>query len=109
MKAWGALAGLVAVAGCDVIDIRPMLPNVQPTPAVAPAPMAAPVLTARERLVRAIEGQGCELNRTNVGAVLTDATISADELERLIPQLQAEGRVAVKDSGAIRVVSNNCI
>lgn len=75
--------------------------------AVAPAPVR-PVLTAKERLVFAIEGQGCELNATNVGAVLSDATITREELLQLTPQLQSEGRVAVSGSGAIRVISSNC-
>ncbi|MDG1376492.1 MAG: hypothetical protein P8P56_05645 [Yoonia sp.] len=82
------------------------------TPAVAPALPApapvAPVMTAKERLVSAIEGQGCELNASNVGAVLTDATITREELLQLTPQLQSEGRVAVSGSGAIRVISSQC-
>lgn len=77
------------------------------TPAVAPAPVT-PVLTAKERLVSAIEGQGCELNATNVGAVLTNATITREELLQLVPPLQSEGRVVVSGSGAIRVISNKC-
>lgn len=80
------------------------------TPVVAPAPITpiVPVLTAKERLVSAIEGQGCELNATNVGAVLSDATITREELLQLTPQLQSEGRVAVSGSGAIRVISSTC-
>ena len=73
----------------------------------APVPVT-PVLTAKERLVSAIEGQGCELNATNVGAVLTNATITREELMQLVPPLQSEGRVAVSGSGAIRVISSQC-
>ncbi len=101
---------LLGLAACDVVDLRPMLATVTAPEALVPSSaVAAPILTAKERLVLAIEGQGCELNKDNVGVILSDATISADELQSIIPQLQAEGRVAVKDTGAIRVNSSNCI
>tara|TARA_R110002051_G_scaffold50280_1_gene97415 strand:- start:1780 stop:2133 length:354 start_codon:yes stop_codon:yes gene_type:complete len=111
------LLGTLSLAGCGTItDFRSGLGNTfsrppTATPAVAPAPVrpAAPVLTAKERLVVAIEGQGCELNATNVGAVLSNATITRDELLDLTPQLQSEGRVVVSGSGAIRVTSPKCI
>lgn len=103
----------LALAGCSGISIADLRPNFdavpRPTPAVAPAPMPAPaVMTAKERLVAAIEGQGCELNASNGAAVMSDATIGADELRTLIPQLQTEGRVEVVNGGAIRVISPQC-
>lgn len=107
------VAGLVALTGCglNIADLRPGLPT--PTPVVAPAPTPVPapvpIMTAKERLVAAIEGQGCELNASNVTAILNAATISSDELKDLIPQLQTEGRVEVKNSGAIRVISAKCV
>lgn len=82
----------------------PVVAPLTPTPVVP----ATPVMTAKERLVSAIEGQGCELNATNVGAVLTDATITREELVQLTPILQSEGRVEVSGSGAIRVRSSQC-
>ena len=81
-------------------------PVVAPMVPVTPTPQA---LTAKERLLAAIEGQGCELNATNVGAVLTDAVITREELLQLTPQLQTEGRVEVSGSGAIRSTSSLCI
>ncbi len=77
------------------------------TPAVTPAPVT-PVMTAKERLFSAIEGQGCELNATNVGAILASATISREELLQLTPELQSEGRVEVSGGGAIRAISSTC-
>lgn len=67
------------------------------------------VLTAKERLVGAIEANGCALTADNVGAVLSQATISREELIDLTPQLQAEGRVETAGDGAIRVMSDRCI
>ncbi len=101
---------LIGVAGCGITiaDLRPdFVPK--PIPAVAPAPMPAPpIMTAKERLVAAIEGQGCELTKANVSTVLQNATISADELKTLIPQLQTEGRAELQSNGAIRVISPQC-
>ena len=96
----------MGLGGSSSGGIAPAPSPVTPA-AVAPAPVR-PVLTAKERLVFAIEGQGCEMNATNVGAVLSDATITREELLQLTPQLQSEGRVAVSGSGAIRVISSNC-
>lgn len=111
------LIGALSLAGCGTMtDFRAGLGGgasrpAPMTPVIAPAPIApvTPVLTAKERLVAAIEGQGCELNATNVGAVLTNATITREELLQLTPQLQSEGRVVVSGSGAIRVTSAKCI
>ena len=108
----------VSLSGCmSVTDFRSGLGGftggnraTSVTPAVAPAMPAPviPVMTAKERLVSAIEGQGCELNKDNVGVILTNATITREELLQLTPQLQTEGRVAVSGSGAIRVISSQC-
>ena len=75
----------------------------------APVTPQPALLTAKERLVAGIEANGCELNMNNVSNVLTDATISQQELVSLTPQLEAEGRVEVSGSGAIRVISDRCI
>ena len=106
----------ISLSGCmSVTDFRSGMGgagggSTQPVVApimTAPVPVT-PVLTAKERLVSAIEGQGCELNATNVGAVLTNATITREELLQLTPQLQTEGRVVVSGGGAIRVISSQC-
>lgn len=84
--------------------VTPVVAPIMPTPVVP----VSPVMTAKERLVSAIEGQGCELNATNVGAILINATITREELVQLVPPLQSEGRVAVSGDGAIRVISSQC-
>ena len=104
-----AILGLSACA--TITDFRASMGGGAATPTPVAAAIAAPqpqVLTAKERLLVAIEGQGCELNETNVNAVLTDAVINREELLQLTPQLQSEGRVAVAGSGAIRSTSAIC-
>ncbi|MBS1304211.1 hypothetical protein [Loktanella sp. SALINAS62] len=102
---------LLSVTACTsgIPDLGRNMPA-DPMDRVAPAPTPQPtVLTAKERLVRGIENNGCTLTTTNAGAVLTDATISQAELASLIPQLESEGRVEVSGDSAIRVVSDRCI
>ena len=88
--------GALALAACAQPEPPP-----QPVGAVA---SAAPV----DRLVTAIEAQGCVLDSGNSGAVLLRANLTRDELAPLILQLQGEGRVEASDS-SIRLLSQNCI
>ena len=109
MKRLAPLSLLVLAAcsgGFDISDFRAR-PAPQPAAIAPPAPQPT-LLTAKERLVRAIEDNGCTLSGANVGTILTEATISQEELLRLAPQLEAEGRVEVAGSGAIRVLSPRC-
>ena len=100
----------LALAACSSngAGIRPLGNDLPADPAARITPQPA-VLTAKERLVGAIEANGCALTADNVGAVLTQATISREELIELTPQLQAEGRVETAGDGAIRVTSDRCI
>lgn len=115
MKRVVLMGALVALTGCangfQIPDFRGgggAAPA--PTPAVAVAPPPAPVvLTAKERLVAAIENNNCELTAANVGAILNEATIGTEELKTLTSQLEAEGRVEVAGTGTIRVNSSRCI
>ena len=102
-----AVLSLAACASSGT-GIRPLGNNLPANPVPVATPQPA-VLTAKERLVGAIESNGCALTADNVGAVLTQATISREELVQLTPQLQAEGRVETSGDGAIRVTSDRCI
>jgi len=110
-----ALAICIGLSACAAVtDFRSTLGNRTTAPVAAPAPVVAPapqpqVMTAKERLLSAIEGQGCQLNASNVGAVLSAAVITREELLQLTPQLQSEGRVEVSGSGTIRSTSATCI
>lgn len=111
MKRLVVLPMLLAVSACaNPIDFRDMRSGrVAPKPVVAPAPTPAPVLlTAKERLVAAIESNGCELNASNVSVILDEATIGQEELKSLTPVLASEGRAEVAGS-SIRVTTDRCI
>ncbi len=107
-----SLTALVALTACtNPIDFRDMIPSSTApaaTPAVAPVAPAPTILTAKERLVGAIENNGCQLNAGNVGAILSEATIGTEELKSLTAELSAEGRAEVAGDGAIRVNTARC-
>ncbi|WP_162561813.1 hypothetical protein [Limimaricola hongkongensis] len=69
-----------------------------------PAPM-----TPDDRLVAAIEAQGCAITSDNVAQVLLKANLTQQQLLELGPQLTAQGRAEVTDDGTIRVLTSNCI
>jgi hypothetical protein len=79
-------------------------------PAPAPQPVGAVASAAPEdRLVAAIEAEGCVLDANNSGAVLLRANLTRDELTPLMSQLVAQGRVEASSDASIRLLSNNCI
>lgn len=82
-------------------------------PAPAPQPVSAAVAAAPlDRLVAAIEAEGCVLSNANSGAVQLRANLRRDDLRQLVPQLASQGRVesiTTAEGPAIRLLSNNCI
>ena len=75
-----------------------------------PAPLGQPASAApADRLVAAIETEGCVLPRHTVGSVLPPAHDTKAELATLTPELAAQGRAEASGEGAIRVLSDNCI
>ena len=79
--------------------------------ASAPEPMetAAPVLTAKERLVAAVEGQGCVIDATTINAVMANASLSSTDLAAAAGELEAEGRaIGNQANGSIRIISAGC-
>lgn len=103
------LAGFSALAACsgglELPDLRPggdtSAPEVMEAPTVA--------LTAKERLVAAVEAEGCVLDATTINAVLANAQLSTSDLASAAGELEAEGRaVGDQAAGTIRVISPNC-
>ena len=79
-------------------------------PAPAPQPVgAASTASPEDRLVAAIETEGCVLTSANVGAVLLRANLTQSELPPLTSALAAQGRIEASDATSIRVLSNDCI
>ena len=93
------LLGALALSACA-----------QPQP--SPQPIGATTAVAaspEDRLVAAIETEGCALTSANVGAVLLRANLTQAELPALTASLASTGRIEANDSASIRVLSDNCI
>lgn len=79
-------------------------------PQRAPQPVGAVASAApADRLVAAIEAEGCVLSSANSGAVLLRANLTRNELAPLILQLQNQGQVEASGDASIRLLSQNCI
>lgn len=91
------LLGALALSACG--------PAARPPQPVGVAASAVP----EDRLVAAIESEGCVLTSANVGAVLLRASLTQAELPGLTAGLAAQGRIEATDGSSIRVLSDNCI
>ena len=105
-----SVTAILALSACatNSTGISRLGNNLPADPMVRATPQPA-LLSAKDRLVGAMESNGCALTVDNAGAVLTQATISKSEMQPLILQLQSEGRVDVAGDGAIRLTSDRCI
>lgn len=100
MKAGIALIALGAVAGCAV-------PMVQ-LPQRAPAPqIAAPVNpgSAQARFIAAAAANGCVVDATTSAAVLAAATLSAQDMGRIMSDMRAAGQGEIAPDGRAFVVT----
>ncbi len=105
------VTGIVALSACsggfDMPDLRSGGDTgAEPMDAMAPA---GPALTAKERLVAAVEGQGCVINASTINAIMANASLSSTDLAAAAGELEAEGRaVGDQAAGSIRIVSPGC-
>lgn len=104
------LVAFCAVAACAVPDYRPVR---APAPIPAPQPELPPQVnpqSAKERFLRAVEANGCEVNAGNSAAILAGATLSQQDLARILQELKDEGRGSVAPDGTgFRVNTGTCV
>ena len=96
---------LVLVAACDMPQM-PMASTdaADTTPVAAAAPM-----TAKERFVASAESNGCVVSEATAPAILSGATLSEEDLARIMTELISEGRGNIAADGkSFVVVSDNC-
>ncbi len=81
-------------------------------PVSAPAPEAAAPATpnsAKARFVAAAEANGCVVNEATSPAILAGATLSVEDLARIMTELRAEGRGEIAADGrSFRVTTGAC-
>ncbi|MDA9979877.1 hypothetical protein N9E38_00385 [Yoonia sp.] len=101
------LCCFVALSACSLT-----IPDFRTGPMVAPqASMSAPVIprSATERFIETAAANGCEVNQTNSAAILAGATLSRDDLARIMTELKADGRGQIAADGAsFRVMTGAC-
>lgn len=103
MIRFAILPAFIAVSACTS-GIPAGLGN---APSVAPAPEVVQ-LTAEQRLVNAAEANGCVINPSTIGPIMAQASISQDDVVRIVPQLAAAGRATVDGDATVRLTGGNC-
>lgn len=91
----------------------PMMPPA-PFPTTTIAPQAAPPAvnpgSSKDRFIAAVTANGCELTSANTQTVLASATLSRQDMARIMTELRAEGRGEIGSDGrSFRITTGACI
>lgn len=97
---------ILALSACD-LTIPDFRGGGNTEVAAAPVVPASPV-SAKERFVAAAEANGCVLNAGNVATVMTEAQLSAGDLENIMLSLVSEGRATPAGDSAFTITTANC-
>ena len=103
MFRYALLPAFVAVSACS----NGIPAGLGQAPSVAPAP-AVVQLTAEQRLINAAEANGCVIDATTIGPIMAQASISQDDVVRIVPQLAAAGQATVDGDSTVRLTGGNC-
>ncbi|MGJ8622265.1 MAG: hypothetical protein ACSHW1_05760 [Yoonia sp.] len=102
-----AVLGVVTLSACayEIPDFRTGM-------SAAPTPVAAPVvrpMSATDRFVAAAAANGCVVDSTTSGPILTQATLSREDMARIMTELRASGQgVIAADGASFRVMTGAC-
>jgi len=100
-------ASLLALSACsmEIPDFRGGA-DADAEPAAMDTP--ADPISAKERFVAAAEANGCSLNADNVATVMSEAQLSAGDLENIMLALVAEGRATPAGDAAFTITTPAC-
>lgn len=100
-----ALLCFVGATACTVAQ-----PIYYPRPQAIPAPVPQVMpLSAKQRFINAAAANGCTVNETNSATILASATLSVDDLGRVMSELRAEGGGQIAADGkSFRVTTGAC-
>ncbi|MEL6571483.1 MAG: hypothetical protein AAFQ64_07490 [Pseudomonadota bacterium] len=109
MKRLTLLATVVALAGCEngvaFPDFRGIVAGDGPNEASDPTLQ----VSDRDRVIAAVEANGCVISSATVGPIMTQASVNRDQLFNVSQGLEAEGALAAPtDDGTVRLISPNC-
>jgi hypothetical protein len=91
--AFTTLAGLSLIACTGATEVS------------APTPQQSD----KDRFVSAIEANGCVMNVSNIGAIMSQASINRNQLATLTVALESDGVLAPDGTDTVRLSSINCI
>lgn len=102
-----SLVAILGLSACAVPVYAPLPPTElppEPEPEVSVNPGSA-----KERFVSAAEANGCVVNARTAPLILTDATLSQEDLARIMTELKTEGRGDVASDGqSFRLTTGTC-
>lgn len=75
---------------------------------ITSGPISSAPLSDKERLVAAMEANGCALNPENSERILTELGIPQDRMTAIGSELMQEGRVAVVPPAEFRLITGAC-
>ncbi|MDE0850640.1 MAG: hypothetical protein OSA94_05785 [Yoonia sp.] len=68
-----------------------------------------PQLSDKDRFVSAIEANECVMNASNIGLIMSQASINRSQLATLTVALEDDGALAPDGTDSVRLSSINCI
>ena len=109
MSRYFPIVALTLLAGC-VTPIAVRTPPPPPAPIVPPPSPDVEVIpgSAKERFLAAASANGCSVTSANREAVLASATLSRDDLARVVQELRNEGGAEIVPGEGIIVTSGPC-
>ena len=104
MKRLALIPALIAVSACSngIPDVLRPAPTVEPAPEVVQ-------LTAEERFITAAEANGCVINPTTITPIMAQASLSQDDVVRIVSQLSEAGRATTDGDASVRLTGGNCV
>ncbi len=99
-------ASVLALAGCSL-----EIPDFRKAPAVTPQPVNPVALpqSAKSRFITTVAANGCEVNSSNSAQIMEAATLSVEDLARIMTELKADGQGRIADDGAaFRLTTGAC-
>ena len=108
------LAALVVLSAC-AYPVGMQSPAPRPAPLVVAPPPPPPMPSvnpgsSKDRFITAVTANGCELTPANTTAVLASATLSQQDLARIMTELRAEGRGEIAPDGrSFRITTGACV
>ncbi|ARU01115.1 hypothetical protein [Yoonia vestfoldensis] len=103
---------LIAFVALSACAYPMMTPAPYPTTTIAPQtpPPAVNPGSSKDRFIASVTANGCELTSANTQLVLASATLSQQDMARIMTELRAEGRGEIgADGRSFRLTTGACL